>query len=33
MGQARTAAVGLHNWLIERKGLDMPVESPVLEAV
>ncbi|GAB4325547.1 MAG: NADPH-dependent glutamate synthase [Candidatus Zixiibacteriota bacterium] len=31
MGQARTAALGLHNWLVERKGLDLPVESPVLE--
>ncbi|MBD3297506.1 MAG: NADPH-dependent glutamate synthase [candidate division Zixibacteria bacterium] len=33
MGQARTAALGLHNWLIERKGLDMPVEATALEAV
>jgi len=30
MGQARTAAVGLHNWLIHRRGLNMPVEETVL---
>ncbi|MBI3873095.1 MAG: NADPH-dependent glutamate synthase [candidate division Zixibacteria bacterium] len=27
MGQAKTAAVGLHNWLVRRKGLGMPVEE------
>jgi glutamate synthase (NADPH/NADH) small chain len=27
MGQAKTAAIGMHNWLIERKGLDIPVET------
>ncbi len=26
MGQAKTAALGLHNWLIKRKGLDLPIE-------
>ncbi len=26
MGQAKIAAKGLHNWLIRRKGLDLPVE-------
>jgi glutamate synthase (NADPH/NADH) small chain len=27
MGQAKTAALGLHNWLIRRKGLDLPIEE------
>jgi hypothetical protein len=27
MGQARTAAMGLHNYLIEKKQLDLPVEQ------
>lgn len=33
MGQAKTAALGLHNWLIERKGLNLPKEERVAEAV
>jgi glutamate synthase (NADPH/NADH) small chain len=32
MGQAKTAAVGMHNWLVERKGLDMPVETSAAAA-
>jgi len=31
MGQAKIAARGLHNWLIRRKGLDLPVEEVVAE--
>jgi NADPH-dependent glutamate synthase beta subunit-like oxidoreductase len=27
MGQAKIAAMGLHNWLIRRKGLDLPIEA------
>ncbi len=32
MGQAKTAALGLHNWLIRRKGLDLPIEAMVSQA-
>jgi len=28
MGQAKTAARGLHNWLIDKKGLNLPKEKP-----
>lgn len=33
MGQAKIAAKGLHNWLIRRKGLDLPLKEIVEPAV
>ncbi|MEW5700732.1 MAG: NADPH-dependent glutamate synthase [Candidatus Zixiibacteriota bacterium] len=32
MGQAKVAAIGLHNWLIRHKGLDLPTEEVHYEA-
>ncbi len=33
MGQARTAAMGLHNWLVQKKGLAVPEAQPEAASV